>query len=82
MFLVDDLLWLPVRGFWGIFKKIHEMAEIELSDEDHIKERLMELQLRFELNEIGEEEYHRQEKELLARLDAARGANEEDKEEV
>ena len=82
MFLVDDLLLLPVKGFFGIFKKIHEMVEQELSDEDHIRERLMELQLRFELNEIGEEEYQLQEKELLARLDAARGAQEGEKDEV
>jgi hypothetical protein len=82
MFLIDDLLLLPVKGFFGIFKKIHEMVEQELSDEDHIRERLMELQLRFELDEIGEEEYHQKEKELLARLDAARGAQEEEKGEV
>ncbi len=82
MFLIDDLLLLPVKGFFGIFQKIHEMVEQELSDEDHILERLMELSLRFELNEIGKEEYHRQEKELLARLDAARGAQEEENDEV
>jgi hypothetical protein len=80
MFLIDDLLLLPVKGFFGIFEKIHEMVEHELSDEDYIRERLMELQLRFELNEIGEEEYNQQEKELLARLDAVRGANEEEEE--
>jgi hypothetical protein len=82
MLLIDDLLLLPVKGFVGIFKKIHEMAEHELSDEDYIRERLMELQLRFELDEIGGEEYNQKEKELLTRLDAARSANEEDKEEV
>jgi hypothetical protein len=37
----------------------------------------MELQLRFELDEIAKEEYDQREKELLARLDAARGAHEE-----
>ncbi len=82
MFLIDDLLALPVKGFLGIFKKIHEMAEQELSDETYLREKLMALRLRFELDEINEEEYNRQEKELLARLDAARGANEEEKEEV
>jgi len=81
MLLIDDLLLLPVKGFFGIFKKIHEMAEHELSDEDYIRERLMELQLRFELNEIREEEYNQKEKELLVHLDAVRGANDE-KEEV
>jgi hypothetical protein len=77
MFLIDDLLLLPVKGFIGIFKKIHEMAEQELSSEDYIRERLMELQLRFELDEISEEEYTKQEKELIARLDAVRTAKEE-----
>jgi uncharacterized membrane protein len=76
MLLIDDLLLLPFRGFIGIFKKIHEMVERELSDEDYIRERLMELQLRFELDEISEEEYTKQEKELMARLDVIRKAKE------
>ncbi|MBU1615035.1 gas vesicle protein GvpG, partial [bacterium] len=59
-------------------QKINEVAEKEVSDEGVIKERLMELQLRFELDEIGEEEYDRQEEELLARLDAIRKAKEEE----
>lgn len=77
MLLIDDLLLLPVKGFIGIFKKIHEMAEHELSDEDYIRERLMELQLRFELDEISEEEYTKKENELMARLDAVITAKEE-----
>jgi len=36
----------------------------------------MELQLRFEMDEISEEEYNQQEKELLDRLDAIRKAKE------
>ncbi|MEW6375291.1 MAG: gas vesicle protein GvpG [Thermodesulfobacteriota bacterium] len=82
MLLIDDLLMLPLKGFWGIFKRIHEMVEQELSDETYIREKLMTLRLRFELGEITEEEYSEQEKELLARLDAARGINGEGKEEV
>jgi hypothetical protein len=70
--LIDDLLLLPVKGFIGIFKKIHEMADRELSNEAYTRERLMELQLRFELDEISEEEYTKQEKELMAQLDAIR----------
>jgi hypothetical protein len=49
-------------------KKIDELIEKELSDEDRIKEKLMELQMEFELEEISEEEYIRQEEELLGRL--------------
>jgi hypothetical protein len=37
----------------------------------------MELQLKFELDEIGEEEYTKQEKELMGRLDAIRSATTE-----
>ncbi len=77
MLLIDDLLLLPIRGFIGIFKKIHEMAVQELSDEDYIRERLMELQLKYELDELSEEEYTKQEKELMERLDAIRKAKEE-----
>jgi hypothetical protein len=75
--LIDDLLLLPIKGFIGIFKKIHEMAERELSDEDYIRERLMELQLKYELDELSDEEYTKQEKELMERLDAIRKAKEE-----
>ena len=77
MLLIDDLLMLPAKGFMGIIQKIHEMVERELSDETYIRERLVALQLRFELEEISEEEYNRQEKELLARLDTIRSPEEE-----
>jgi len=80
VFLIDDLLLLPFKGFVGIFKKIHDMAEREVSDEAYIRERLMELQLKFELDEISEEEYTRQEKELMARLEAIAGATTENTE--
>jgi hypothetical protein len=82
MLLIDDLLLLPVKGFLGIFKKIHKMVDQELSDETHIREKLMALRLRLELDEINEEEYNKQEKELLKRLDAVRGIHEEENEEV
>lgn len=80
MLLIDDLLMLPVKGFLGIFRKIHEMVEQELSDETHIREELMALRLRFELDEISEEEYNEQEKDILTRLDAASGLQEEEEE--
>lgn len=76
MLLIDDLLLLPFKGLVGIFEKVHELAERELSDENYIRERLMELQLRFELDELSEEEYAKQEKELLERLDYLRAEKE------
>lgn len=77
MLLIDDILMLPAKGLIGIFKKIHEMVEQELSDKTDIRKRLTELQLRFELGEITEEEYEREEKELLAQLEVAGAADEE-----
>jgi hypothetical protein len=77
MFLIDDILLAPLKGVVWLGKRINEVVEKELSDEGRIREKLMELQLRFELDEISEEEYNRQEDELLARLDAIRKAKEE-----
>jgi len=77
MFLIDDILLAPLNGIIWLGKKINEVAEREFSDEGLIKEKLMGLQLKFEMDEISEEEYNKQEKELLARLDAIRKAKEE-----
>ncbi len=77
MFLIDDILLAPLNGVIWLGKKINEIAEKEFSDEGRIKEKLMELQLKFELDKISEKEYNKQEAELLARLDAIRKAKEE-----
>ena len=81
MFIIDDILLAPIKvplkGLIWLGKKINEVAEKELSDEGRIKEELMQLQLRFEMDEISEEEYNKQEKELLERLDVARKEKEE-----
>ena len=76
MLLVDDLLALPFKGLFGIFQKISEMADREFTDEAYIQEKLLELQLLYEMDEFGEEEYDRQAAVWEARLNAARGAEE------
>ena len=76
MLLIDDILLAPLKGVIWIGKKINEIVEKEMSDEGRIKEKLMELQMRFELDEISEEEYNRHEKELLERLDTIRTTKE------
>lgn len=78
MFLIDDILLTPLKGVIWLGKKVNDLIEKEISDEGCIKERLMALQLRFELDEISEEEYNRQEKELFALLDAIIKAKEEE----
>ena len=72
MFLIDDILLAPIKGVIFIAKKINEVIEKEMSDEGSIKERLMALQLQFEMDEIDEEEYDKREDELLETLERIR----------
>ncbi len=69
MFLIDDILFAPLKGVIWIAQKLDDMAQKELTDTDNIKEKLMALQLKYELDEISEEEYDEEEKKLLMRLD-------------
>jgi hypothetical protein len=70
MFFIDDLLLAPISGFKFILSQIQQMVDRELNDESVIKEQLLELQMRLELEEVSEEEYTKQEAELFARLRA------------
>ena len=70
MFLIDDILLAPVTGFKFILSQIQKMADQELNDDTLIKEQLIELQMRLELDEISEAEYQEREAELFARLRA------------
>ena len=72
MFFLDDLLLAPVNGFKFILRQIQQMADRELNDETVIKEQLLELQMRLELEEISEEDYAAAEAELFARLRAVK----------
>lgn len=68
MFLIDDLLLAPVNGFKFILGQIQKLADQELNDDTVIKEQLLELEMRRELEEISDEEYREREAELFARL--------------
>lgn len=70
MFFIDDLLLAPVNGFKFIMRQIQQIADRELNDESVIKEQLLELQMRLELEEISDEDYTVAEAELFARLRA------------
>jgi hypothetical protein len=79
MFLLDDILLAPVHGLIWLGRKVNEIIEKELFDEELIKEKLMELQFKYEyeLEPMSEEDYRTKETELLERLDAIRKAKEE-----
>ena len=68
MFFIDDILLAPVNGFKFIMRQIQELANKELNDDTAIKEQLLELQMRYELEEISDEDYAAAEAELFARL--------------
>ncbi|MCS7013835.1 MAG: gas vesicle protein GvpG [Chloroherpetonaceae bacterium] len=72
MFLIDDLLLLPFRALKGIADAIDEQVRKETSNVAKIQEKLMELQFKFEMDEIDEAEYTRREAELLRELERAR----------
>jgi hypothetical protein len=79
MLVIDDLLLLPYRGFKGLFLKIAEAAEDELTDTGKVKEDLMHAQMMFETDQISLQEYEKKEKLLLKRLDDIRIYQEEQK---
>jgi hypothetical protein len=60
------------KGLIFIAKKIDELMQRETSDEGRIKERLMALQLKFELDEISIEEFDKREEELLGLIENIR----------
>ena len=72
MFLIDDILLAPLKGVLFLANKINEVIEKETSDEGSVKERLMALQLKFEMDEIDEVEYDKREEELLQQLENIR----------
>ena len=68
--MIDDLILSPIAGLRFIMNQIQKVADSELNDETVIKEQLLELQMRLELEEIDDEAYAEAEAELFARLRA------------
>jgi hypothetical protein len=68
-----------LKGIFAIAKKINELIQEE-SSEHSLKQKLIDLQIGFEANEITEEEYDLQEEELLDKLEAIRKAKEQQEE--
>jgi hypothetical protein len=71
MFLLDDILFLPMNGVLWICNEIHDAAEQELSNEsDAITAQLQKLYTLLEAGNISETEFDLREAELLDKLDA------------
>jgi hypothetical protein len=67
-FILDDILLAPCKFVAWIGRTLHDQAEGEITDESTIHERLLDLQTRLELEQIGEDEYTKQENALMRRL--------------
>jgi hypothetical protein len=68
LFLIDDLLSLPISGVKFVLRTLQQVAEEQYTDTAPAKRRLLELQLALESEEISEQEYLRQEAEILREL--------------
>jgi len=81
MFLIDDLLALPlklpVKGFEWIMRQIQTMADEELLNDQPWKERLIELQMMLEVGDISEADYAEAEAQVFQALREIRARKEE-----
>jgi len=71
----------PVKGLVWVAEKITEQAEKELYSEDAVRGKLMELELRFDLGEISEEDFTAAEASLLGMLSLIRARQKAEQEE-
>ena len=76
-FIIDDILFSPVKLTVWLGNKLRESAYQEMTDEGKIHEELLQLQMRYEMEEISEETYEKEEARLMERLDAIREMKEE-----
>ena len=68
MFLIDDLLLLPIDGMKFVFRTLAKVAEEQYTDDAPVKEKLLELQVRLEEGKVTEEEYVQEEAAILREL--------------
>lgn len=78
--MILDILTFPIFGaprmvHW-VAQKMAETVEQDEMDEGKLQGNLLELQIRYELGEINDDEYAEQETIILDRLSAIRRAKE------
>jgi hypothetical protein len=60
-----ELLTAPVSGLLWVAEQIEEKATAELDRQENLHRQLQALQIQFDLGEISEAEFIKQEEELL-----------------
>ena len=76
-FIIDDIMLSPLKFTVWLGEKLAETANTELTDESRVYEELLNLQMRYEVGEIGEEAYENQETRLMERLASIRKMKED-----
>ncbi|MDA3834836.1 MAG: gas vesicle protein GvpG [Spirochaetales bacterium] len=76
-FIIDDILLSPLKFTVWIAEKLKENAYNEMTDESKVHEDLLALQMRYEMEEIDDETYEKEETKLMDRLEAIREMKEE-----
>ncbi|KKB33355.1 gas vesicle protein GvpG [Bacillus thermotolerans] len=70
--MLHKLVSAPINLVIKIGEKVKEEADKELYDLPTIQQKLIQLQMMYELEEIPEEAYKAQEEELLMRYEVAK----------
>jgi hypothetical protein len=82
MFLVDDVIFFPIRSLVWIFREIHQAAAADRAGEgEAITAKLSELYMMLETGQMTEAEFDAAEKALLDRLDALKAQDDSEAEE-
>lgn len=70
MFIIDDLLLSPAKGFMWLVRELHNAAEQEFENErEEVMRGLQSLHMRLEAGQMDEEEFEELEAQLLDRLE-------------
>jgi hypothetical protein len=68
MFLLDDLLLAPFKGFSFIMSTLRRVAEEQWTDDAPLKEQLLALQLQLDEGALTEEQYLEAEAAILREI--------------
>jgi len=75
VFIVDNILLSPMKGFMWIVRELHNAAQQEIKDEgDQLTHRLSTLYMMLETSQLTQDEFDQQEQEILTRLDEIEAA--------
>lgn len=78
VFIIDDILLSPVKGFMWLVRELHNAAEQQqASDREALMRELQSLHMRLEAGDLDEAEFEQREAELLDAIDAIDGTLEE-----